>query len=95
MRTFTLDASEWRDPVDFYDSILPLLEAPHWHGVNMNALVDSMFYGGINGVDPPYKIWIKRAANLPENVKTEIGWLAEAARDHGGAEKGILVQIDP
>jgi hypothetical protein len=94
MRTFTLDASEWKTPMDFYESILALLEAPHWHGTNMNALIDSMIYGGINGVEPPYKIWIKGAANLPPSVQTELGWLTEAIEEHG-PEKGIALQIDP
>ena len=95
VRTFTLHASEWKTPLDFYESILAVLEAPHWHGTNMNALIDSIFYGGINGIDPPYKIWIKDAGNLPAEVKTEVGWLAEAVGEHGGLEKGITLQIDP
>jgi hypothetical protein len=95
MRTFTLYASEWKTPLDFYESMLAVLEAPRWHGANMNALIDSMFYGGINNIDPPYKIWIKGAANLPADVKTELGWLAEAVEEHGGLEKGIALQVDP
>ena len=95
MRVFTLDASEWNTPTDFYDSILFVLEAPHWHGSNVNALIDSMVYGSINGVEPPYKIWIKGAANLPSKVKTELGYLVEALQKHSGVEKGIVIQIDP
>jgi hypothetical protein len=94
MRTFTLDASEWNAPPDFYESILAVLEAPYWHGVNMYALIGSMFYGGVNGVDPPYRIWIRGTGNLPDAVKTEIGWFAQAVLDYGGIEKGIVLQID-
>jgi hypothetical protein len=61
----------------------------------MNALIDSMFYGGINGVEPPYKIWIKGTRDLPADVKTELGWLTEAVEEHDGLEKGIILQIDP
>lgn len=93
MRTFTLDASEWKTPLDFYESILAVLEAPHWHGANMNALIDSLIYGGINGIEPPYKIWIKGAAKLPPSVQTELIWLTEAIEEHG-QEKGIALQID-
>jgi hypothetical protein len=82
-------------PSDFYESILAVLEAPHWHGTNVNALIDSMLYGGINGIDPPYRIWIKGTANLPVAVKTELGWLAEAIDNQGGPEKGVTIQIDP
>ena len=95
MRTLILDACKWQTPIDFYVSILPLLEAPYWHGMSMNALIDSIFYGGINGVEPPYRILIRGTANLPENVRTEIALPAEAARDHGGVEKASPCRLIP
>ena len=38
---------------DFYNSILPQLDAPEWHGRNLDALSDSLVGGGINGIEPP------------------------------------------
>ena len=95
MRTFTLQASEWKTPSDFYESILAVLEAPRWHGTGVDALIDSMIYGGINGIEPPYRIWIKGTADLPVPVKAELGLLAEVIEEQGGPEKGITIQIDP
>ena len=50
VRVIKLDAAKWRSIADFYDAILAALEAPHWHGRNVNALVDSMWGGSINGI---------------------------------------------
>ena len=38
---------------DFYNSILLQLDAPEWHGRNLDALSDSLVGGGINGIEPP------------------------------------------
>lgn len=39
---------------DFYSQLFPKLEAPDWHGRNLNALRDSLVSGGINKVEPPF-----------------------------------------
>jgi RNAse (barnase) inhibitor barstar len=56
VRVIKVDASGWQNPVDFYDALLANLDAPDWHGRNLNALIDSVIVGGINGVEPPYRI---------------------------------------
>jgi RNAse (barnase) inhibitor barstar len=52
MKVITLDALGWQSPRDFYAALLPELEAPAWHGRNLDALNDSLNSGGINGVEP-------------------------------------------
>ncbi len=96
MRVFKLNASEWEMPLDFYESLLAVLEAPHWHGCNINALVDSMVYGGINGIDPPYKIWIFGTANLDKDTKEEMLHAVRAVNEQkGDRDQDIEFQIDP
>ncbi|MBC9884143.1 barstar family protein, partial [Bradyrhizobium sp. INPA01-394B] len=41
----------WRD---FYDALLAALGAPEGHGRNLNALIDSMVWAGMNAVEAPY-----------------------------------------
>lgn len=96
MRVIQLDASEWKEAADFYNDLLFCLEAPHWHGTNVNALVDSMVYGSINGIDPPYKIWISRTEGMPAPVKQQIDWMVEAINEHQAiaGDKGIEFQVD-
>ena len=94
MRVIKLDASQWKMPLDFYNSLLPHLEAPNWHGTNVNALVDSMVFGNINGIEPPYKIWIVGAAGLATAARQEIDWMVEAINKAQGPAGPITFQID-
>jgi len=67
-----LDATNWVSAHDFYDALLPALGAPPQHGRNVNALVDSMIWGGMNKIEPPYTIRICRAGQLPKSVLDHI-----------------------
>ena len=46
MRIIELDAAGWRNVLDFYDALLKALGAPAEHGEGVNALVDSVVWGG-------------------------------------------------
>ena len=94
-RTIKLDATGWKTPVDFYDAILAALEAPHWHGKNANALRDSMWGGDINGIEPPYRIWITGTAKLPGDVAREVEYMVTDINKVQGKDADILFQIDP
>ncbi len=78
MRVIKLDAARWRSASDFYDELLALLGAPERHGRNVNALIDSMIWGGINDVDPPYEIRIANMADCPRDALEQIEWLRRA-----------------
>ena len=41
---------------NFYDLFLPQVQAPEWHGRNLDALADSVVTGDINTIEPPYTI---------------------------------------
>ncbi len=77
MQTLNLDASEWTDITVFYDALLYALDAPFWHGRNINALIDSMVWGDINGIEPPYKICISNFQKASAEVREEIEALAK------------------
>lgn len=68
MKTVLLDASKWKTPIDFYNALLPTLGAPEWHGRNLNALIESMIWGEINAVEPPYAVEIHSTENLPAKL---------------------------
>jgi RNAse (barnase) inhibitor barstar len=96
MRTATLDASNWNKVSDFYDALFQAIGAPDWHGRNINALVDSIVYEGINSLQPPYALTIINAAQLLEPIKTEVALAAEAvreAREDRYAQTGVDVVV--
>lgn len=73
MQIVDLDASGWKNVLDFYDAILAAVGAPKGHGRNPNALVDSIVWGGMNRLEPPYTIRIFRTVLLPKDVREHIG----------------------
>jgi hypothetical protein len=96
MRIIELDAGLWRKVTDFYDAILPAIGAPYWHGRNLNALVDSMVFGGVNALDPPYAVRIVNTDNLPDDVKAETvraGEMVKEAREDRHLRTGIDVEV--
>lgn len=72
MRYINLDATKWKTAHDFYDELLPAIGAPKGHGRNPNALVDSMVWGGMNSVEPPYTVRISNLSMAPKEVSDHV-----------------------
>lgn len=72
MRIIELDARNWRTFGDFYDALLAGVGAPAWHGRSVDALIDSMIWGGINSVEPPYTVRISGIEAIPREVCAEV-----------------------
>jgi len=72
MKTIKLHASAWSGILDFYEELLEALDAAFWHGRNINALIDSMVWGGINGIDPPYTVQIGGLHEAPQEIQDEV-----------------------
>jgi hypothetical protein len=81
MRVIDLDATGWRDVLDYYAALRSALGSPDWHGASANAWIDSMVYGDINRVEPPYLIRITGTSKCPSAVREEIDLLAENIRE--------------
>jgi RNAse (barnase) inhibitor barstar len=69
MRELVLDGGSWQNIDDFYDCLFRVLNSPKWHGRNFNALDDSIGGGGINGVDPPFKLVIRNYDKIAAGAK--------------------------
>ena len=53
MKVF-IDWGKIQSPEDYFAQLLPQVEAPEWHGRNLNALADSLVTGSINKIEPPF-----------------------------------------
>lgn len=102
MKIIDLDAASWKNVLDFYDAVLAAVGAPKGHGRNPNALVDSMVWGGMNTVEPPYTIKISRTESLPKDVREHIdlveGDIAKARMEHRkqqGNDVDVSIKIEP
>ena len=96
MKKIELDASNWKTELDFYKALLSALGAPEWHGSSIDALIDSMIWGDINAIVPPYVVELFGTSALPRNVTSHIklakNELAEA-REYFQASTGGDVDV--
>lgn len=97
MPIIELDTASWRSIHDFYHALLASLGAPDWHGRNLNALIDSMIWGGINKLEPPYTVRIREVSTVAPDIREEIGLLKQdlvAARAEFRHRRGHDVEVD-
>jgi hypothetical protein len=102
MRIIELDAGKWTTPLDLYHALLAAIGAPEWHGHSVGALIDSMIWGGINAVEPPYTVKVRNVSRLPKDVIDEIelvkSVLAEARAEfnqRNGHDVEVQLEIAP
>ncbi|MEI9997494.1 MAG: barstar family protein [Rhizomicrobium sp.] len=99
MQVIELDGANWAAATDFYDALLAALGAPRWHGQSVDALIDSMIYGGVNAIEPPYIVRVKGIGKVPTEVQTEVElaskYLAQARQDYRASRgQDIEVQLE-
>lgn len=96
MRTIEIDGSDWREATDFLSALKEVLGSPHWHGDSPAAFIDSMVWGGVNALEPPYEIKIKGTSHIPSDVKDYIDLIARAlteARKDQLARRGKTADV--
>lgn len=82
----SFNAHRWLTPDDFYDALLSALGAPEWHDRSLTALRDSLVGGGINNIEPPFTIEIRRgdeAGAALNRIFDALVDIAEEARSIG------------
>jgi RNAse (barnase) inhibitor barstar len=81
VREIELKVKYWMKPIDFYNALFEALGAPAWHGRNFDALRDSIITGGINQIEPPYRIILNRKWTVRRQtrqlIKSFIGLIRE------------------
>lgn len=83
MTDIELDASGWVTADDFSAALFAGLGAPSWHGTSINALVDSMIYGGINDIVPPFRVTARGMGGAKGEARTALLETFEALGDAG------------
>ena len=82
MKIIDVNAKNLGCTPDFYKALLSELGAPVWHGVSINAVIDSVIYGGINTINPPFTIRVSYSENTSKAVLEEIAILKEQLSIH-------------
>jgi len=73
MTIIELNGSEWSDRLDFFDALAAALKACPGHGRGFDAFCDSVFYGGMLGVEPPFQVIVR---NCPAFAKGYVETMA-------------------
>jgi Ni,Fe-hydrogenase III small subunit len=100
MKMLNLDASKWRSVGEFYDALLSAIGAPEGHGAGGDAFNDSMVWGGMNEIEPPYTVHISGTAEVPADVMSAIleviDSIEDGRRDHiarRGSDVDVSIEI--
>lgn len=85
MQTIEINAEMWATELDFVNALLAAIGAPEKHGSSVDAFVDSMIWGGVNALEPPYAIRIVGTSKLSKSLREFIE-LTKRALAEGRAE---------
>jgi RNAse (barnase) inhibitor barstar len=72
------------------------LGSPEGHGASVDALLDSMIWGGMNDLDPPYTIRIANASKAKPKVRQELSDLSiciDEAKEEYRCRKGNNIEV--
>jgi hypothetical protein len=81
MRLIELDAKGWKSPVDFLQSLKDALGSCDGHGMSPAAFVDSMIWGGMNSVEPPYAVRVTNINGAPKEVADYVFLMISVIRE--------------
>lgn len=76
-----VDASNWLTGTDPYYALFAVLKSPPGHGVNSNALVDSIVYGGMNEAEPPFVIRVNGLSKASGEASEEMMFISETVKE--------------
>ena len=81
MRLIELDAKGWKSQLDFLQSLTRALGSCEGHGMSPDAFVDSMIWGGMNSVEPPYTVQISNLNAALKEVADYVSLVISAIRE--------------
>ena len=66
-----IDLSKIHDGLDFYHELVRALGAPYWHGLNINAVMESLIYGDNFPLLAGYEIEFVNCENAEPEIVEE------------------------
>ena len=86
-----IDWSKIQELEDYYLQLLPQLEAPEWHGKNLDALADSLVTGSINKIEPPFCVINKNIDSVKNNLQYFFSQVKEIYEEANSVGRKIRV----
>jgi RNAse (barnase) inhibitor barstar len=91
MKILELDLSKLTSVEDAFEELMMVLEAPEWHGRNLNALRDSVTGNDLNGARAPFEIRLRGRAS--EEVRQLLGMVEDIFKE--ARQYGVDVRLSP
>lgn len=82
MKEIRVDISNAQDGFDFYGAIAEALDAPDWHGRNLNAVMESLTFGGNGTLSPPFVIVLEKVTSASRLIQRECKHFASLVAEH-------------
>ena len=70
METIFLDGADWTHVLDFYKALRSALRPIDGHGLSVDAFIDSMIYGGMLEIEPPYEVVVRNVG--PAHIRRAV-----------------------
>jgi RNAse (barnase) inhibitor barstar len=77
MKQITVDLTTAVSLDDLYDLLLKSLNAPEWHGHNLNALWESIAYQENGLTEPPYELVLSGVGQLSLELQEKLKIICE------------------
>ena len=97
MKVIHLDGTNWSKALDFFNALAEALQVIPGHGRGFDAFEDSVFYGGMSVVEPPFEIVVE---NCPAFAKHDVetmsqGWGEQRAwrKEHYGDDVEAIITL--
>lgn len=94
MKELVLDGSNWKRRDDVYEAFFSAVGAPPWHGRNFSAIEDSVANGGVNAIDPPYRLVIRNYDLVGSDAKQMTDDFIDLIRRVEASGVPVEVQIE-
>ena len=72
MKNLIVDIASAKTREDIFVLLLKAMDAPTWHGKNLDAIDESVAHGGNDTIEPPYSVTFINAARLSSDLRHEL-----------------------
>jgi len=97
MKIIELDGANWSSSHNFFDALATSLKVVPWHGRGFDAFEDSVFYGGMSEVEPPFKVIVFNCPAFAEKDVEQMatGWARqrESKRSYDGEDVEATIAL--
>ncbi len=71
MKVVSIDASKFHNSLEFFQALKEAIGGPEWHGLSIDAFLDTMVWHDVNALTPPYTVVVFNSNTAPYEVRED------------------------